>query len=73
MPNTFYRIFITNEDETVSTLYRKERKCSTIKGRDRQINRVTNEMVEAIREIRGWKRLHVETMTPEQVSCCGLS
>lgn len=72
MTNTFYRISITNSDDTVSILYRKEGYCKTVNGRDRQINRVTNETVDAIREIRGWKRLHVEHMTPDQVSACGL-
>ena len=73
MPNTFYRIFITNADDSVSTLYAKRNRCKTVKGRDAQINRLTNEIVEGIRELRGWKRLHVEHMTPEQVSTVGLA
>lgn len=67
-----YRIFITNEDSTVSTLYSKQGQCTTVKGRQRQLERVTNMMVEGIRDVRGWRRLTVETMTPEQVVECGL-
>jgi hypothetical protein len=67
-----YRIFITNEDSTVSTLYSKQGQCTTIKGRQQQLERVVNMVVEGIRDVKGWRRLTVETMTPEQVSACGL-
>jgi len=54
-----YRIEIDNSDDTTSILYAQRPKCKTAKGRDRQHNRMVNEVVEAIRDIRGWKRLTV--------------
>lgn len=72
LKHSHYHIFIRNEDDTVSELFRKEGRCTTQAGRDRQLNRVTNETVEAIRDIRGWKRLTVQTMTPIEVSQQGL-
>mgnify|MGYP000344146726 CR=1 FL=1 len=49
-----YRIEIDNSDETTSILYAQRPKCKTAKGRDAQHNRVVNEVVESLREIRGW-------------------
>ena len=70
--HTHYHIFITNEDSTVSELFRKCGKCTTVKGRERQLERVVSEMIEGIRDVRGWKRLTVQAMTPVEVSQQGL-
>jgi hypothetical protein len=72
MPNRFYQIEIDNSDETTSILYAKRPMPKTAKGRDAQHNRMVNQVVEGIREIRGWKRLTVSVMTPDQVSTAGL-
>jgi hypothetical protein len=72
LKHSHYHIFIRNEDDTVSELFRKEGRCTTHSGRERQLNRVTNETVEAIRDVRGWKRITVQTMTPVEVSQQGL-
>ena len=65
---SFYRIEIDNADETTSTLYRKVKRCKTAKGMDRQHNRIVNETVDAIREIRGWKRLTVTRVPAAEVA-----
>ena len=48
--------------------FRKERKCKTAKGMERQHNRMVNEVVDAIREIRGWKRLTVQRVPASEVA-----
>lgn len=63
-----YRIEIDNSDETTSVLYAHRPKCKTAKGRDAQHNRVVNEVVESLREIRGWKRLSVAIVPAEEVA-----
>ena len=66
-----YRIEIDNADDTTSILYAQRPKCKTMKGRDAQHNRMVNQVVEAIREVRGWKRLTVTivpNVTPEEVA-----
>ena len=65
---SFYRIEIDNADETTSILYRKVKRCKTAKGMDRQHNRIVNETVDAIREIRGWKRLTVTRVPASEVA-----
>ena len=65
---SFYRIEIDNSDETNSILYRKVKRCTTAKGMDRQHNRIVNETVDAIREIRGWKRLSVQRVPASEVA-----
>ena len=69
----FYRIEIDNEDLTTSVLYAKRKRCTTAKGMDRQHERMTNQVVEAIRYVRGWKRLSVAVMSPDEVSTAGLA
>jgi hypothetical protein len=66
-----YRIEIDNSDDTTSILYAQRPKCKTAKGRDAQHNRMVNQVVEGIREIRGWKRLTVSivpNVTPEELA-----
>ena len=65
---SFYRIEIDNADDTTSVLYRKVKRCKTAKGMDRQHNRIVNETVDAIREIRGWKRLSVQRVPASEVA-----
>ena len=65
---SFYRIEIDNEDLTTSILYRKVKRCTTAKGMERQHNRIVNETVDAIREIRGWKRLSVQRVPASEVA-----
>ena len=65
---SFYRIEIDNADETTSILYRKVKRCATAKGMERQHNRIVNETVDAIREIRGWKRLTVTRVPAAEVA-----
>ena len=68
MTYSFYRIEIDNADETTSILYAKRPKCKTAKGMERQHNRIVNETVDAIREIRGWKRLSVQRVPASEVA-----
>jgi len=68
MTYSFYRIEIDNEDLTTSILYAKRPKCKTAKGMERQINRIVNETVDAIRDIRGWKRLSVQRVPASEVA-----
>ena len=71
MLKTTYRIEIDNSDDTTSILYAQRPKCKTAKGRDAQHNRMVNQVVEGIREIRGWKRLTVSivpNVTPEELA-----
>jgi len=66
-----YRIEIDNADDTTSILYAQRPKCKTAKGRDAQHNRVVNQVVDGLREVRGWKRLTVTivpNVTPEEVA-----
>ena len=65
---SFYRIEIDNADDTTSILYRKVKRCKTAKGMDRQHNRIVNETVDAIREVRGWKRLTVTRVPAAEVA-----
>jgi hypothetical protein len=65
-----YRIEIDNADDTTSILYAQRPKCKTAKGRDRQHNNVVNEVVNAIREVRGWKRLSVAIVPAEELVHC---
>ena len=68
MLKTTYRIEIDNADDTTSILYAQRPKCKTAKGRDAQHNRMVNQVVEAIREVRGWKRLTVAIVPAEEVA-----
>ena len=68
MTYSFYRIEIDNADETTSILYAKRPKCKTAKGMERQHNRIVNETVDAIRDIRGWKRLTVQRVPASEVA-----
>jgi hypothetical protein len=68
-----YRIEIDNADDTTSILYAQRPKCKTAKGRDRQHNNVVNEVVNAIREVRGWKRLSVAIVPAEELVQAGVA
>lgn len=69
---SFYRIEIDNSDDTTSILYRKCKRCKTASGMDRQHNRVVNETVDAIREVRGWKRLTVARVPAQELVEAGV-
>ena len=63
-----YEIQICNEDLTTSIFYMTRPATKTVRGRDRQHNNVVNQVVDAIREIRGWRRLTVTRVPLEQVA-----
>ena len=67
MPNA-YEIQICNEDLTTSIFYITRPATKSKRGLDRQHNNVTNSIVDAIREVRGWRRLTVTRVPFEQVS-----
>ena len=67
MPNA-YEIQICNEDLTTSIFYITRRATKSKRGLDRQHNNVTNSIVNAIREVRGWRRLTVTRVPFEQVA-----
>ena len=68
-----YRIEIDNADDTTSILYAQRPKCKTAKGRDAQHNRMVNQVVEGIRDIRGWKRLTVSIVPAEELAQAGVA
>ena len=63
-----YEIQICNEDLTTSIFYMTRPATKTVRGRDRQHNNVVNQVVDAIREIRGWKRLTVTRVPLAEVA-----
>jgi len=63
-----YEISIDNSDDTTSIFYITRPATKSIRGMRRQHNNVVNEVVEGIREIRGWKRLEVKRVPLEQVA-----
>ena len=67
MPNA-YEIQICNEDLTTSIFYITRPATKSKRGLDRQHNNVTNSIVDAIREVRGWRRLTVTRVPFEQVA-----
>ena len=67
MPNA-YEIQICNEDLTTSIFYITRRATKSKRGLDRQHNNVTNSIVNAIREVRGWRRLTVTRVPFDQVA-----
>ena len=67
--HSYYKIEIDTKDAVQPIVYfRKEGKCTTAKGMERQHNRIVNETVDAIREIRGWKRLTVTRVPASEVA-----
>ena len=67
MPNA-YEIQICNEDLTTSIFYITRPATKSKRGLDRQHNNVTNSIVDAIREVRGWRRLTVTRVPFDQVA-----
>ena len=67
MPNA-YEIQICNEDLTTSIFYITRPATKSKRGLDRQHNNVTNSIVNAIREVRGWRRLTVTRVPLDQVA-----
>ena len=63
-----YEISIDNSDDTTSIFYITRPATKSIRGMRRQHNIVVNQVVDGIREIRGWKRLEVKRVPLEQVS-----
>ena len=63
-----YEISIDNSDDTTSIFYITRPATKSIRGMRRQHNNVLNQVVDGIREIRGWKRLEVKRVPLEQVS-----
>ena len=48
--NVFYKVEIDTKDSVIPIIYfRKEKRCKTAKGADRQHNRIVNETVDAWR------------------------
>ena len=67
MPNA-YEVSIDNSDNTTSIFYITRPATKSVRGLDRQHNNVVNQVVDAIREIRGWKRLEVKRAPLDQVA-----
>ena len=67
MPNA-YEIHICNEYLPTSIFYITRPATKSKRGLDRQHNNVTNSIVDAIREVRGWRRLTVTRVPFEQVA-----
>ena len=67
MPNA-YEIQICNEDLTTNIFYITRPATKSKRGLDRQHNNVTNSIVNAIREVRGWRRLTVTRVPFDQVA-----
>ena len=67
MPNA-YEVSIDNSDNTTSIFYITRPATKSVRGLDRQHNNVVNQVVDAIREIRGWKRLEVKRVPLDQVA-----
>ena len=67
MPNA-YEIQICNEDLTTSIFYITRPATKSMRGLDRQHNNVVNQVVNAIRDVRGWRRLTVKRVPLEEVA-----
>ena len=67
--HSFYRIEIdfTETPEHPIVFFRKERKCKTAKGMERQHNRMVNETCDAWRQY-DFKRLTVSRVPAEEVA-----
>ena len=70
--HSFYRIEIDFEESPQHPIvfFRKEGKCKTAKGMERQHERVVNLCVEALRDLPAgfWRRLTVTRVPIEQVA-----
>ena len=73
MLKSTYRIEIDNADGTTSILYAQRPKCKTAKGMDRQHERLVNDVVNGIREVRGWKRLTGARVPAEELAQAGVA
>ena len=67
MPNA-YEISICNEDLTTSIFYITRPATKSMRGLNRQHNNVVNQVVNAIREVRGWRRLTVKRVPFAEVA-----
>jgi hypothetical protein len=67
MPNA-YEVSICNEDLTTSIFYITRPATKSMRGLNRQHNNVVNQVVNAIREVRGWRRLTVKRVPLEEVA-----
>jgi hypothetical protein len=65
--HSFYRIEIDFADPHPIVFFRKEGKCKTAKGMERQMNRVTNESCEQWRNY-NFHRLTVSRVPAEEVT-----
>jgi len=65
--HSFYRIEIDFADAHPIVFFRKEGKCKTAKGMDRQMNRVTNESCDQWRQY-NFHRLTVSRVPAEEVT-----
>ena len=66
--HSFYRIEVDFDESPHPTVFfRKEGKCTTFKGADRQMNRVTNEVCDQFRE-QNFRRLTVARVPADQVT-----
>ena len=64
--HSFYRVEIDFADQHPIVFFRKEGKCKTAKGMERQMNRVTNESCEQWRNY-NFHRLTVSRVPAEEV------
>ena len=67
MPNA-YEVSICNEDLTTSIFYITRPATKSMRGLNRQHNNVVNQVVNAIREVRGWRRLTVKRVPLAEVA-----
>ena len=67
--HSFYKVEIDTIDAPQHPIiyFRKERKCKTAKGMDRQHNRIVNETVEAWREYGSQIRRYTVSRVPADV------
>jgi len=67
--HSFYKIEIDTVDAPQHPIvyFRKEGKCTTAKGMDRQHNRIVNETVEAWRQFEGQIRRYTISRVPDDV------
>ena len=67
MPNA-YEVSIDNEDLTTSIFYITRPATKSMRGLNRQHNNVVNQVVNAIREVRGRRRLTVKRVPLAEVA-----
>ena len=71
--HSYYKIEIDTVDAPQHPIvyFRKEGKCKTAKGMDRQHNRIVNETVEAWRQFEGQIRRYTISRVPADVVVAG--